>query len=145
MRHLAEHQPTQMRPGSPPQRRAESGQGLVELGFLVPLLVLALVAVVDFGRIFMVRHVLTNASREGARLAVLDNQDSDQVQAEVKRYLSGAGLDASKARITINGLNASAGQPVLVSVDYSVDSLFLRMLQRNALITMNATSTMLHE
>jgi Flp pilus assembly protein TadG len=145
MKHLTGHQPTQEDRLIRSRRRAESGQGLVEVALLVPLLVLVLVAVVDFGRIFMVRHVITNASREGARLAVLGDQDSSDVQAEVERYLSGAGLIADKAHITVSGLNASTGQPVVVTVDYSVNSLFLKMIHEDAPIDMNATSTMVHE
>lgn len=145
MRHRTEYLLTQEDGLRRSRCRAESGQGLLEVSLLVPILVLVLVAVVDFGRIFMVRHVITNASREGARLAVLGDQDSSVVRAEVERYLSGAGLDPDKAYITISGLNASTGQPVLVTVDYSVNSLVLKMVHQGDSINMDATSTMLHE
>jgi len=76
---------------------------------------------------------------------VLGNQDSSGVQAEVEQYLSGAGLSPDKAHITVSGLNADTGQPVLVMVDYSVNSLFLKMVHQGGPISLDATSTMLHE
>jgi Flp pilus assembly protein TadG len=43
----------------------------VEFVILLPLFLLILVGIMEFGHIFYVRHTLTNASREGARAAVL--------------------------------------------------------------------------
>ncbi len=45
----------------------EEGQGLLEMALTLPILLLLVVAVVDFGRAFDALIVLTNAVREGAR------------------------------------------------------------------------------
>jgi len=42
---------------------------------------------IEFGRMIMVQQLLTNASREGARLAVLDGSTMADVRTTVKDYL----------------------------------------------------------
>ena len=49
--------------------RSERGQSLVELALVLPLLILLLAGMVDFGRAFSNYIVITNAAREGARMA----------------------------------------------------------------------------
>lgn len=51
----------------------ERGQSLVETAVVVPILLLLVAAVIDFGRAFDTYIVLTNAAREGARFASLAN------------------------------------------------------------------------
>ncbi len=122
-----------------------SGQSLVEFSLMAIVLVTVLVGIVDFGRVLMVQHIITNAAREGAHAAILGNLDSAQVRAEVERYLQRGGLDVSQATITITGANASSGQPVVVEVEYPVDSIVLKMIHANTHITLNTASRMLHE
>jgi Flp pilus assembly protein TadG len=50
---------------------AEDGVVAVEFVILFPLFMLIIVGIVEFGHLFYVRHSLTNASREGARAAVV--------------------------------------------------------------------------
>src|SRR5437870_5269441 len=49
------------------------GQALVETAIAVPLLLLVSVLIFEFGRAYQVAQVVTNAAREGARVAVLPN------------------------------------------------------------------------
>jgi hypothetical protein len=65
---------TKMRPhknAGPGSKRRQRGQSLVETAIVVPILLLLVAAVVDFGRIFDAYIVLTNAVREGARYGTL--------------------------------------------------------------------------
>ena len=48
-------------------KRRERGQSLVETAVVLPILLLLVVAIVDFGRAFDAYIILTNAAREGAR------------------------------------------------------------------------------
>lgn len=52
-------------------RRAASAEGaqLLEFAFLVPLLLVGLVGILDFGAGFYLKQKLANAAREGARIA----------------------------------------------------------------------------
>lgn len=58
---------------NPSRLRRQRGASLVEMALAFPLLVILLFGVVDFGWMFSTHHELRSASREGARLAVVDN------------------------------------------------------------------------
>ncbi len=53
------------------RRKGERGQAIVELALTLPLLLLVLLGIFDFGLMFQRFEVVTNAAREGARVAVL--------------------------------------------------------------------------
>lgn len=57
----------------PGNRRTLRQRGVVTVEFaaLLPIFVLFLVGIVEFGHLWYLKHVLTNASREGARYAVI--------------------------------------------------------------------------
>jgi hypothetical protein len=55
-------------------RNRRSGQALAEFALVLPVLLVLLLGVFDFGRAIIVNTGLTNAAREGARLAIV-NQD----------------------------------------------------------------------
>ncbi len=53
-------------------RHGEAGQGLVEMAVALPLFLLILVAVFDVGRLVYTNSALSQAAREGARLAAAE-------------------------------------------------------------------------
>jgi Flp pilus assembly protein TadG len=59
------------------------GQSLVEFALVIPLFLLLLIAVFDLGRGVFAYNTLTNAAREGARMAIV-NQDSATIIARAK-------------------------------------------------------------
>lgn len=59
-------------------RRSVRGQALVEFALVLPIAVVLLLAVFDVGRVVFIYNGLTNAAREGARLAVV-NQDKSLI------------------------------------------------------------------
>ena len=56
--------------------RSQRGAELIEFALIFPLLLLLMLGIVDFGFMFQRFEVLTNATREGARLAVLPGYDN---------------------------------------------------------------------
>jgi Flp pilus assembly protein TadG len=64
-------------------RRRDTGQALVEFALVFPIAILLILAVFDVGRLVLVYNGLTNAAREGARLAVV-NQDKALVVQRVE-------------------------------------------------------------
>lgn len=56
---------------------------MVEFAILLPLFLLILGGIIDGGRAFLREIELTNAAREGARMAVIDD-DFDKVEARAK-------------------------------------------------------------
>jgi Flp pilus assembly protein TadG len=141
------HKPTWQRNSIGSDGRSESGQGLAEVGILVPVLVLLLVGIVDFSRIFMVRHVITNAAREGARVAAAaDSTTSSQAAQAVQSILQGGGVSANQATVSISGTTAAAEQPATVTITYPMTSMALRMLcVSNTTVSLSSTSSVPHE
>ena len=76
-------------------RRSERGAELVEFALVFPLLLLVLFGIMDFGLLFQRYETVTNAAREGARIAVLPGYAQADVQARVNQYLAVAGLTAT--------------------------------------------------
>lgn len=99
-----------MTPCSPPARRRPTdvardrrGQAVAEFAIVVPLLLLLLVGIVEFGSAWRSYQVVTNTAREGARMAVVANGASyDDVTSEIDRRLEGGGLDPEMAEVVID-------------------------------------------
>ena len=67
-------------------RLRERGAAAVELALVLPVLLLIVAAIIDFGRAMFVQSVLTNAAREGARAAVVQVAPAD-IEARAKAAL----------------------------------------------------------
>jgi Flp pilus assembly protein TadG len=98
-------------------RRNRRGAAAVEFAVVAPLFFLMVFGMIEFGRMIMVQQVITNASREGARMGVLDGATTASVQAAVQNYLQGASVQG--AQVTVNPdppSSAGYGAPVTISV-----------------------------
>ena len=74
---------------------------------------------IEYGRMVMVQQVITNASREGARRAVLDGATATDVKTTVSGYLSSAGISNGEDYVTLTPSEPSAAgyrEPVKVEV-----------------------------
>jgi Flp pilus assembly protein TadG len=89
----------------------ESGAVLVEFALTLPLLLLLIVGIFDFGRLFQEYSVVTNAAREGARMAVLPaSYGIPDIEARVTAVLSAGGVTATPAiTVTDGSLDPGAG------------------------------------
>lgn len=72
------------------RRQYRRGAAAVEFAVVAPVFFLMIFGMIELGRMIMVQQILTNASREGARLAVLDGTASSDVKTAVAKYLTGA-------------------------------------------------------
>jgi Flp pilus assembly protein TadG len=100
-------------------RRARRGASAVEFAIVAPIFVLFVFGMIEYGRMVMVQQVLTNATREGARLAVLDGATRDEILDAVVDYCSSSrvGIDTSNVTLTPNDPDtAEFGDPVTVSI-----------------------------
>lgn len=68
--------------------RNQKGAALLETAITLPLVLLVTVSIFEFGRAYQTWQVLTNAAREGARVAVLADATDAQVTTAVRNYLS---------------------------------------------------------
>jgi Flp pilus assembly protein TadG len=91
--------------------KSERGAELIEMALVLPLLLLVLVGIMDFGFLFSRYEVLTNATREGARIAVLNGFSDADVYSRVCTYLSTGGVPTSANCAT------GAGNPTIAVAD----------------------------
>lgn len=112
----------------------DEGAVLIEFALVISLFFLLVFGMVDFGLAINTKTQMTNAGREGARLGTV-NLDPLAVEARVRE--AGAELDQAILAVTItceksddslcpggtpgNLANGSAGDSVIVTVDYVYD------------------------
>jgi Flp pilus assembly protein TadG len=81
------------------RRRRASGQALVEFALVIPIFLLLFVALIDLGSAVFTYNSLTNAAREGARLAIV-NQDTSSVLKRAKDAVAIA--EINDPSVTVN-------------------------------------------
>lgn len=82
-----------MRPRSP--REGRRGQSLVEFALVLPILLILLLGILDFGRAIFAYNSVSNGARSGARVAIV-NQDIDDITAAVEEEAFGLdGVDVA--------------------------------------------------
>lgn len=96
-------------------RETDAGQVLVEFALVLPVMLLMLFALVDFGRGFYSWLIVTNAAREGARVGATQKPLTD-IQQRITD--SAAGIDTSDLTITVTNVQGPRGQPIVVDLSY---------------------------
>ena len=79
-------------------RAGEAGAELIEFALVFPLLLMAILGIVDFGFLFQRYEVLTNAAREGARVAALPGYTATDVESRLDAYIQTGGRRHEAAR-----------------------------------------------
>lgn len=77
--------------------RNQKGAALLETAITLPLVLLVSVSIFEFGRAYQTWQVLTNAAREGARVAILSNSTNEQVTDAVRTYMTSGQLPEADA------------------------------------------------
>ena len=78
----------------------ERGATAVEFAFIVPLLIVLVLGIAEFGRAFQVQGTLSAAAREGVRLMALQN-DPAAAKAAVRNAAPSLNPALTDAQITI--------------------------------------------
>jgi len=105
--------------------RREEGAELIEFMIVFPILMFIFAAILDFGIMFRSYEVVTNAAREGARVAVLPGYKLADVQTRVQEYLDSAGLKSPvttemKTASVVTTAGTISVQKVRVSYTYQL-------------------------
>lgn len=75
-----------------------SGQSLVEFALALPIILLLFMAIFDFGRAIFAFNTVSNAARDGARVAIVDQRSTSGVSVAAQAAADqavGLGLDPS--------------------------------------------------
>ena len=92
------------------------GQSIIEFAVLLPILLLVIFGITEFGRAILVKNVLHTAAREGARLAVVS--DSTSAHGRVLEVLNAANVVPKEIIILFSG--AEKKVEVTVTTDFEV-------------------------
>jgi Flp pilus assembly protein TadG len=126
------------------RRRGRRGQALVEFALILPLLMLVLFGIVEFGRAWNAKQVLTDAAREGARLAVVGDPtitQPSQVDDRVKEKIARGGFDTTQVTIAYpDGFKTGTGD--ITSVEVSMPYRFVVLHRLASLVTDNGVITL---
>ena len=79
--------------------RSERGAELIETALTLPLILLVVIGIIEFGFVFQKLEIVTNAAREGARVLVLPDFGPADANARISQYLDAAGLDPDLATL----------------------------------------------
>jgi len=112
-------------------RRGEAGMAMLETVIVLPIVLMLLFAVIEFGIVFGRWQVLSNAAREGARRAVVFRPPATcsagavkaEVDAAVANYASALGMNVSSGEVALSGACVPGSSTVTVTHTY--DFLFL--------------------
>lgn len=100
----------------------ERGAVAVEMAIVLPLLLLILVGIIEFGRAYNIQVSLTQAAREGARYAAVHYQEGGLDVAGTA--LSAApSLDGLGVSVSDNAASCAPGSNVEVTTSVSLPSL----------------------
>lgn len=106
-------------------RDTETGQALVEFTMILPVFLMLLFGLVEFGRGFYTWLLVTNAAREGARVAAVQG-DSSAIDARIygsfcQSYPSSCSIDPAKLSIAKTNVQGPRGQAVTIDLTYDFD------------------------
>ncbi len=144
--------------------RRDEGQSLVEFVLALPILLVIIFGIVEFGVAWRTYQVITNVAREGARFGVIGNTTDPMVQGRVDSLLQQAGLSNTPPTAVVtfecDGTPGSlcgpgsAGSMETVQIDYQhtfvvlgpvLDLMCFNCGQSYGTVTLTTRSTMRNE
>lgn len=72
-----------------PRTFRERGTAAVEMALVLPVLLLVVGGIIDLGRMYMGEILVTNAARDGARMAALQSYTGDDVTLQATKAAAG--------------------------------------------------------
>jgi large repetitive protein len=122
------------------KRRGRRGQGLVEFALILPMLLMVIIGIFEFGRILLIYSSLFNAAREGSRYGITNPRDYDGIRAaSVDRMMLIPPDDLNDASLVVVRYDGgpdsgaphtdyetvTAGDRVWVDVEYAIEPMTL--------------------
>lgn len=107
-------------------RKTEKGQAIVEMALILPILLMLLFGIIEFGRILNTYMIVTEISREAARKGAVGGTDAE-IRTTVWSQAADSGLDSSliaESDIVItdpSSVKRPRGTTIKVRISYPVD------------------------
>jgi hypothetical protein len=122
------------------------GQAMVELALMLPVLLLIIFGITEFGRALYIENTLTNAAREGARMASISSSNPlnvEQLQSHIKEYIpfdqTGIVIEITPTTLLQHGIETIT---VVVNLPFQSTVPLIDQLQD---ITLKGQASMLYE
>lgn len=102
------------------RRDGEKGQNLVEFAMVLPIFLILVFAIVDFGMGFHAWITVSNAAREGARIGAVG---ADEATIEARVVDTASSLAEDDLNITVGNAvpDGEPGEAVTVDVEYDYE------------------------
>jgi Flp pilus assembly protein TadG len=103
------------------RQHSEDGTSVVEMAFVLPLLLLLVFAIGDFGIAYTRWNSLTNAVREGARVGVVFRAPCNaaavtaEIQNTVSNFAASSGLDGPSIVTTVANVCGGTGTQLTIT------------------------------
>jgi Flp pilus assembly protein TadG len=91
-----------------PRTQRKRGTALVEMAFLLPVLLLVLFGMIEYGGLFWRASQLESAARTAVRAGALSGGTTSAVNTTISSMMTAAGLSSSGYTVTLNPTDPSA-------------------------------------
>jgi Flp pilus assembly protein TadG len=98
------------------QRRRERGAAAVEFAIILPILLMLVGGVIDFGRLYWTQIMLSNAARDGVRLAAMGSTTYTAAQVQSRTVTAAAPLTVATSGVTVTQCGAGGTSASVVVV-----------------------------
>lgn len=122
-------------PSTHPDIRNEKGAALVEAAVVLPVVILLIFGVFEFGRAYNARITLTHATRESVRVLAISG-DADAAEARLVE----ASVPLDPSLLSFSSTACDAGEPTSVTATYPFS--YDIPLFGSATISMSSTAVM---
>jgi Flp pilus assembly protein TadG len=116
------------------------GQNLVEFALVVPLLLMLVIGIAEFGRAWMTKNILTGAAREAVRMYAVKD-DIGAADARLDNILISASLDLGRRTIG----RSNVDNTVSYTISYDFPTAIIGFLPGLDNISLSTTTTMRKE
>lgn len=127
--------------------KSQKGQAAVEFALVLPILILLVCGVIDFGRMLYTANSLTSVCERAARYASIDyttKQDKETIRTYINGTLIPPGVDVIKtADLDVQPVPRVSDGTVTVHITYTMSYItpFISKLLSSSTKTMNFSST----
>jgi len=103
---------------------SERGAELIEMVVVLPLLLLVLFGIIDFGFMFQRYVVLTNSAMEGARVGILPGYQLSDAENRARTYAATGGVPGTVTAVALLGTINEPGGGTWPSVQVDVSHFY---------------------
>ncbi len=118
---------------------ASSGQSMVELALMLPVLAIVLVGILDLGRIYYAYITVVNVARAGARYAAahppkpscdpdLDAAGLAAIELRARKEAETSGINPAQLTIRVSCGSSDFEMPIMVTVWYNFQMITTRIV-----------------